>query len=506
MNEEVVGQCAHALREHAVFGLARIRAEHAQAAQQHRHFGRAQAQQLRLVHQQFGRVVRELGPDVIAEGIGLGFEHRERCGIGLLGRGVGAAGRERHRHGPARRLGRRFHRGAARKHDEVGQRDLLAVLLRGIEFALHRFERCQHLGQFGRLIDGPIFLRREPDARAVGAAAFVAAAEGRGRGPGGAHQLRHAQARGEHTRLECGHVPRIDERMIDRGQRVLPDQGLGGHLLAEVTRTRPHVAMGQLEPGAGEGIGESVGVGQKAARDLFVGRVVAQRQIGGEHHRRMALLGVVRIGHRPRARIAFGLPLVRAGRAFGQFPFIAEQGFEIAHVPARGRGLPGAFEATRDRMHADAGAVLAAPTQALRFDVRGLGFGAHIARRPSAVRLAEGMAARDQGDGFFIVHRHAGKSLADVARRGDRIGIAVRPFGVHIDEAHLHGGQRVVEFTLALVTAVGFLARREPFGFRAPVGVFAGLPDVGPAAREAEGLEAHGFERDIARENHQIGP
>jgi hypothetical protein len=44
--------------------------------------------------------------------------------------------------------------------------------------------------------------------------------------------------------------------------------------------------------------------------------------------------------------------------------------------------------------------------------------------------LAEGVAAGDQGDGLFVVHRHAGEGLADVARRGEGIGVAVGPSGL----------------------------------------------------------------------------
>ena len=41
---------------------------------------------------------------------------------------------------------------------------------------------------------------------------------------------------------------------------------------------------------------------------------------------------------------------------------------------------------------------------------------------------------------------------------------------------------------------------------RAPVHVVVGLPHVGAAAAEAEGLEAHGLERDVAGEDHEVGP
>jgi hypothetical protein len=49
---------------------------------------------------------------------------------------------------------------------------------------------------------------------------------------------------------------RVDQRVVDRGDRVLPDQLLGRHLGPEVARARAHVAVGELEPGAREGVGE----------------------------------------------------------------------------------------------------------------------------------------------------------------------------------------------------------------------------------------------------------
>jgi hypothetical protein len=48
----------------------------------------------------------------------------------------------------------------------------------------------------------------------------------------------------------------VDQRVVDGRDRVLPDQRFGGHHRAEVAGARAHVAVGQLEPGAGEGVGE----------------------------------------------------------------------------------------------------------------------------------------------------------------------------------------------------------------------------------------------------------
>ena len=57
-----------------------------------------------------------------------------------------------------------------------------------------------------------------------------------------------------------------------------------------------------------------------------------------------------------------------------------------------------------------------------------------------------------------------------------------------------------MELTLAAVALVA-----EPGSFRSPEEFFR-LPDVGPAAAEAEGLEAHRLERDVAGEDHEVGP
>ena len=97
----------------------------------------------------------------------------------------------------------------------------LAFLLKS---RLDALERLQHLRQLRRLVDFPVLLRREADARAVGAAALVGAAEGGGRRPGRRHELRDRQLRGEDLLLEVGDLLLADQLVIDRGNRVLPDQ------------------------------------------------------------------------------------------------------------------------------------------------------------------------------------------------------------------------------------------------------------------------------------------
>ena len=122
-----------------------------------------------------------------------------------------------------------------------------------------------------------------------------------------------------------------------------------------------------------------------------------------------------------------------------------------------------------------------------------------------AVGLAEAVSAGDERNRLLVVHRHALEGLADVDGGGNRIRLEVRPVRIHVDEAHMHGSQRILEIADA---AVALVATRigEPSLLLAPVDDLVGLPHIGAPAAEAECLEAHGFERDIAGEDHEVGP
>ena len=148
------------------------------------------------------------------------------------------------------------------------------------------------------------------------------------------------------------------------------------------------------------------------------------------------------------------------------------------------------------------GAVAALPAQALLLEGGALGFGAEVAVRVGrAVGLAERVPARDQRDGLLVVHPHAPERLADVPGRGERVRDGVRALRVDVDEAHLVGGQRAIQLPDAAVALVA-----EPGALGTPVDVLVGLPDVRPAAGEAEGRETHRLQGAVAREDHQVGP
>ncbi len=338
------------------------------------------------------------------------------------------------------------------------------------------------------------FCGAEADARPVRPTALVGAAEGCRRGPSGRDQLGDGKSRCEDLALEVSDVLRVDQLVIDCGHGVLPDQLLRRNLRAEIARARTHVAVGQLEPRPGEGIRELIRVLVEAPRNLFVGRVEAQGEVRGQHGWRATLRLVMRIRHRIGACATLRCPLLRTGRALGQFPFVAEQVPEEVVAPLRRRRGPGDFRAAADRVIALAAAKTALPAEALQFDAGGFRCWAHQRGIARAVGLAEGVSAGDERDGFLVVHGHAGKGLADVLGCGERIRIAVRPFRVHVDQTHLHGGERILEIP---VTRVALVAKPGVLG--APVGVFVRLPDIGAPAAKAEGLEAHRLERDSCR-------
>src|SRR6478736_7779407 len=144
--------------------------------------------------------------------------------------------------------------------------------------------------------------------------------------------------------------------------------------------------------------------------------------------------------------------------------------------------------------------MLAPPAEALILDGAAFRSGADQRRIAGAVGFAEGVAAGDERNGLLVVHRHAEERFADVLGRRDRVWIAVRPFRIDVDQAHLHRAERLRKLAFA---AIAFVA--EPRALGTPEELLW-LPDVGAAAGEAEGLEAHRVEGDVAGKNHQVGP
>ena len=129
--------------------------------------------------------------EVVAEPVGRRLEHGERLDVGLLLRRIRASRREGHLHVVTRRSSRPARRRRSRPaRSGRPARPASSRRLRLVELRLDPLQRLQHLRQLRRVVDRPVLLRREADARAVGATALVGAAEGRRRRPGGRDQLR----------------------------------------------------------------------------------------------------------------------------------------------------------------------------------------------------------------------------------------------------------------------------------------------------------------------------
>ena len=84
------------------------------------------------------------------------------------------------------------------------------------------------------------------------------------------------QPGGQDFGFESGDIGCVDQGMVNCRDGVLPDQVFCGDFRTEVAALGSHVAVGQLEPGAGEGIGKGLRVLVEAARDRLVDRVKAQ--------------------------------------------------------------------------------------------------------------------------------------------------------------------------------------------------------------------------------------
>ena len=178
--------------------------------------------------------------------------------------------------------------------------------------------------------------------------------------------------------LERGDVLRVDQFVIDRGHRVLPQLRLLGNLRAQVARDRPHVAVRQLEPRLREGVRELLRVLVEAPRDLLVGRIEPQREVRRQHRRRDLLRRVVRVRDRAFTGAVLRLPLLRASRTRGQLPLVLEEVLEEVVAPLGRRRGPGDLETARDGVGSHAGFVAALPAETLLLEIAALRFAADV--------------------------------------------------------------------------------------------------------------------------------
>src|SRR5215475_3425963 len=163
----------------------------------------------------------------------------------------------------------------------------------------------------------------------------------------------------------------------------------------------------------------------------------------------MTLRRIVRIWHRARACTILRSPLMRAGGALGQFPFVAEQVREEVVAPLCRGCCPNDFQPATDSVSAFARAELALPPETLLLDGSRFRLRAHERRLTGTMGLAKGVAAGNQRDRFFVVHCHATEGFPNILGSRDGVGLAVWPFRIHVDQTHLHGAERILKVAFA---------------------------------------------------------
>jgi hypothetical protein len=102
-----------------------------------------------------------------------------------------------------------------------------------------------------------------------------------------------------------------DQVVIDGGTGSCHSCGSGTQ--GRGSARRAHVAVQQLVPRLGERVGELVGFSWKRFAIGRVDRVQLQREVRRQHHRRVPLRRVVRVGHGVLGLGVLRAPLLRAG-------------------------------------------------------------------------------------------------------------------------------------------------------------------------------------------------
>src|SRR6266481_6648308 len=135
---------------------------------------------------------------------------------------------------------------------------------------------------------------------------------------------------------------------------------------------------------------------------------------------------------------------MRTGWALGQFPVVAEEVGEEIVAPLGWRLGPNDFQAAADGVSTKTLTKFILPSEALVLDVGAFWFGADVVGgNRGTVSFAEGVTAGNQRDCFFVVHGHTVEGFANVSGCCYGIGLAIWPFRVHVNQAHLNRAERI---------------------------------------------------------------
>ena len=131
-------------------------------------------------------------------------------------------------------------------------------------------------------------------------------------------------------------------------------------------------------------------------------------------------------------------PLISTSRALCQLPFVTKQVFKVVVAPLSRSCRPSNFKTTGNRVSSLTRLETAHPAKTLSFQVSHFRIVSQVVSISSTMALTKRMTTCNQSNRFLIIHRHAGKGLANIFRRLNGVRIAVRTFRIDINQSHLN--------------------------------------------------------------------
>lgn len=332
VDEEVVGQLALLCGEDTSGGAVKVGVEGAEATDEDGHLRGGQGEEGSLVNEELLGTSAGSAVAVVAEAVGKGLEVAESSDISLLLGSVDSTGGEGNLDAlETSILSSLLNSSNTTKDNQVSQRNLLGLVCR-VELLLDSLQGVQNLLELLGVVAGPAVLRLKGNASTVGTTTLIRVAESRSGVPGGGNELRNIKTlRSKQLSLESGNISIANDLALLLGKRILPTELLLGDLRAVVARDRSEITVEKLEPGAGKGLAELLGVLLPALADFEVLGVVKEGEIASQHGG-AAELGLVE-GIRVVDCAIEGFPLMGASRALDEGPVVGEETGEEAVAP-----------------------------------------------------------------------------------------------------------------------------------------------------------------------------
>src|SRR3989339_1071985 len=183
----------------------------------------------------------------------------------------------------------------------------------------------------------------------------------------------------------------------------------------------------------------------------------------------------------------FCLPLIGTGRTLCKLPLKIVEIVKEIETPFRRSLCPDYLKAACDCVSSLACPKCVVPSKTLRLQSCYFGLCAYMVGTCRTVGFTKCVTSGNKCYCFIVVHRHSGKCIANILSCSKRIGNAVRPFGINVNQAHLNSCQRVCDLLLVKLP----LIICQPLCLRAPVNILVSLPNILTPSCESECLETH---------------